>query len=104
MKALSFGHVEPISIPAGASRVPPETLIVAYGIALYAQEVLVPEMAMLLVKEDMSFTDAESRSILEESTEIGETLIEGEDGQVNCQFHASCKACSLNSVHQTELM
>lgn len=61
-----------------------DSLIAACGVALYVQEVLVPEMAMLLVKEDMSVNDAEARSILEESTEIGEILNEGEDDRIDC--------------------
>lgn len=51
-----------------------DSLIAGCGVALYVQEVLVPEMAMLLVKEDLGVTDVEARSILEESTEIGEIL------------------------------
>ena len=43
-----------------------------------------PEMATLLIKEDMSVNDGEARSILEESTEIGEILNEYEDDNVNC--------------------
>ena len=61
-----------------------DSLIAACGVALYVQEALVSEMAMLLVKEDMSVNDAEARSILEESTEIGEMLNDREDDQIDC--------------------
>ena len=39
---------------------------------------------MLLVKEDMSVNNAEACSILEDSTEIGEILNEGEDDRIDC--------------------
>ncbi len=61
-----------------------DSLIAVCGVALYVQEVLVPEMATLLVKEDMGVNDVEARSILEESTEIGEILNEGEDDLIVC--------------------
>jgi len=56
----------------------------ACGIILYVQEVLVPEMAMLLVKKNISVNDAEARSIVEESADIGEILNEGEDDCIDC--------------------
>ncbi len=55
-----------------------DRLIATCGIITYAQEVLVPELAVMLIKEDMGADDAVARRILEESTEIGE-LLNGED-------------------------
>ena len=60
-----------------------DSLTARYGIALYVQEVLVPEMTMLLVKEDIGVNKVEARSISEESTEIGEILNEGEDNRID---------------------
>jgi hypothetical protein len=44
------------------------------GVAGYAQSVLVPELAVRLVKEDMDVSDETARHILRESIEIGERL------------------------------
>ncbi|KAJ5308894.1 hypothetical protein N7508_004273 [Penicillium antarcticum] len=44
------------------------------GVAGYAQSVLVPELAVRLVKEDMNVSDEAARQILRESIEIGERL------------------------------
>ncbi|KAL5359728.1 RTC4-like domain-containing protein [Aspergillus floccosus] len=44
------------------------------GVVGYAQHVLVPELAMRLVKEDMEVNDEAARMILRESIEIGEKL------------------------------
>ena len=60
-----------------------DSLITACSVALFVQEVLVPEKAMLLMKEDMSVNNAEARSILEGSTDIGEMLNDGEDDQID---------------------
>ena len=43
-----------------------------------------PEIAILLIKQDMGVNNAEARSILEESTEIGEILNEREDNRIDC--------------------
>lgn len=44
------------------------------GVATYAQAVLVPELAVHLVKEDMNVDDESARQILRESIGIGEKL------------------------------
>lgn len=44
------------------------------GVAGYAQAVLVPELAVLLVKEDMKVNDESARRILRDSIAIGEKL------------------------------
>ena len=46
------------------------------GVSSYVQTVLVPELAVLLIKDDMQVNDAEARTILNESAEIGELLCE----------------------------
>ncbi len=47
------------------------------------QAVLVPELAVLLVKEDMGVDDEEARGILQESIEIGDLLNEEEEEVIN---------------------
>lgn len=44
------------------------------GVVPYAQAVLVPELAMRLVKEDMGVDDDAARVIIRESIEIGEKV------------------------------
>jgi hypothetical protein len=44
------------------------------GVAGYAQEVLVPELAVQLVKEDMGVSDEAARQILRDSIDLGEKL------------------------------
>lgn len=57
-----------------------DKLISASGVTGYVQAVLVPELAVLLVKEDMGIDDDErAREILRESVEIGDLLNEEED-------------------------
>lgn len=57
-----------------------DKLISSSGVTGYVQAVLVPELAVMLVKEDMSVEDDErAREILRESVEIGDLLNEEED-------------------------
>lgn len=51
-----------------------DNVIKTAGVAAYAQAVLVPELSVLLVKEDMNVSDEEARQILRESMDIGEKL------------------------------
>lgn len=44
------------------------------GVAGYAQSVLVPELAVRLVKEDMGVDDEGARQILRDSLDIGQRL------------------------------
>lgn len=44
------------------------------GVVGYAQYVLVPELAMRLVKEDMNVDDEGARQIMRESIDIGEKM------------------------------
>lgn len=44
------------------------------GVAGYAQSVLVPELAMRLVKEDMQVSDESARQIMRDSIDVGEKL------------------------------
>lgn len=48
------------------------------GVADYVVTVLVPELAVMLIKEDMRACDEEARRILQESRRLGETLHEDE--------------------------
>lgn len=49
-------------------------IIKTAGVAAYAQAVLVPELAVHLVKEDMNVNDESARQILRDSIGIGEKL------------------------------
>lgn len=51
-----------------------DNVIKTAGVAAYAQAVLVPELSVLLVKEDMNVSDEEARQILRESMDVGEKL------------------------------
>lgn len=44
------------------------------GVAGYAQSVLVPELAMRLVKDDMQVSDESARQIMRDSIDVGEKL------------------------------
>lgn len=44
------------------------------GVVGYAQSVLVPELAMRLVREDMNVDDETARQIMRESIDIGEKM------------------------------
>ena len=48
------------------------------GVADYVVTVLVPELAVMLIKEDMRACDEEARRVLRESARLGETLHEDE--------------------------
>lgn len=52
------------------------------GVVGYAQSVLVPELAVRLVKEDMGVDDDAARQILRESISLGEKLNPALDDEV----------------------
>lgn len=60
-----------------------DRIISSGGVSGYVQAVLVPELAVLLVKEDMKVDDEEARVILQESIEIGDLLNEEEEEVIN---------------------
>jgi len=51
-------------------------LMRAIGIGHYVVTVLVPELAVMLVKEDMKVCDESARQILHESARLGDILHE----------------------------
>lgn len=51
-----------------------DNIVKTAGVATYAQAVLVPELAVHLVKEDMNVNDESARQILRDSIGIGEKL------------------------------
>jgi hypothetical protein len=53
-----------------------DRLLRATGVADYVVTVLVPQLAVMLIKEDMRAGDEEARRILQESTRLGQTLHE----------------------------
>ena len=56
-----------------------DKLILSAGVAGYVQAVLAPEMAVMLVMEDMRVDEDEARMVLQESAAIGNLLNEEED-------------------------
>lgn len=56
-----------------------DKLIASAGVAGYVQAVLAPELAVMLVMEDMRVDEDEARAILRDSKEIGDLLNEEED-------------------------
>ena len=53
-----------------------DQLVRTTGVGLYVTTVLVPELAAMLVKEDMKVCDASARQILHESARLGDILHE----------------------------
>jgi RTC4-like domain len=53
-----------------------DRLIRATGVSDFVITVLVPELAVMLVKEDMKVCDKTARQVLQESASLGETLHE----------------------------
>ncbi|PGH19288.1 hypothetical protein AJ80_04041 [Polytolypa hystricis UAMH7299] len=51
-----------------------DILVSTYGAVVYAQEVLVPELLVMLVRDDMGVDAKAARRILKESDEIGDLL------------------------------
>lgn len=56
-----------------------DKLISSGGVSGYVQAVLVPELAVLLVMDDMGVDEDKSREILADSGDIGNLLNEEED-------------------------
>ncbi|KKZ62889.1 hypothetical protein EMCG_02734 [[Emmonsia] crescens] len=55
-----------------------EPLVANYDILAYAHEALVPELLLLLVKEDLNISEADAARLIDESTEIGDIINEEE--------------------------
>ena len=51
-----------------------DRIIASCGTAGYIQTVLVPELAALLIQDDLKIDESEARKVLEESGEIGDLL------------------------------
>ncbi|KAL8947000.1 MAG: hypothetical protein Q9222_006671 [Ikaeria aurantiellina] len=56
-----------------------DKLVSAGGVSGFVQAVLAPELAVMLVKDDMNVDEEQARVILKESSEIGHLLNEEED-------------------------
>lgn len=59
-----------------------DQLISAGGVSRYVQSVLVPELAVLLVMDDMSVDAEGAREVLGDSVDLGNLLNEEEDDEV----------------------
>jgi hypothetical protein len=53
-----------------------DRLLREVGVGAYVVTVLVPELAVMLIKEDMKVDDEIARQILQKSADLGETLHE----------------------------
>jgi hypothetical protein len=62
-----------------------DNILKTAGVAAYAQTVIVPELSVLLVKEDMKVNDEDARQILRDSMGIGEQLNAAEDDVIPIQ-------------------
>lgn len=61
-------------------------MIKTVGVAAYAQSVLVPELTILLVKEDMNVdSDEEARQIVRDSIVLGEKLNAAENDVIHVE-------------------
>ena len=56
-----------------------DKLISSGGVSRYVQAVLVPELATLLIKDDMKVDEERAREVLNDSVDIGNLLNEEED-------------------------
>lgn len=59
-----------------------DKLIASVGVAGYVQAVLAPELAVMLVMEDMRVDEDGARAILRDSKAIGDLLNEEEDEMI----------------------
>ena len=76
-----------------------DKIISSGGVSGYVQAVLVPELAVLLVKEDMRVDDEEARGILQESIEIGDLLNEEEEEVIDRKVVGDDSDDDVNDVH-----
>ena len=59
-----------------------DKLISSGGVSGYVQAVLIPELAVLLIKDDMKVDEEKAREVLRESVDIGILLNEEEDEMI----------------------
>lgn len=62
-----------------------DNILKTAGPAAYAQAVLVPELAVLLIRQDMHVDSQEARQILRDSTEIGNRLNAAENDTIGLE-------------------
>ncbi|KAA8573988.1 hypothetical protein EYC84_005527 [Monilinia fructicola] len=62
--------------PKLKKRAPIDRLIAARGPTAFVESVVVPEVTVLLIKEDMKVDEEAAREILQESREIGDLVNE----------------------------
>lgn len=76
-----------------------DKLISSGGVSGYVQTVLVPELAVLLVKEDMRVDDETARVILQESIQIGDLLNEEEEEVIKWKVIGDDSDDDVNDVY-----
>jgi hypothetical protein len=72
--AIRVEHILAEFGPELRQRVALDRLIRASGLTYYVITVLVPELAVMLIQEDMKVCDEAARQILQVSAHLGETL------------------------------
>lgn len=76
LTALRTEHILAELGPELRRKAATDRLLCTTGVADYINTVLVPELAVMLIKEDMRVGDEMARRILGESERLGETLHE----------------------------
>lgn len=61
------------------AQAPLDPLMQTAGVSGFVQAVLVPELTVMLVRDDMDIKDEEARQVIRESMEIGDLLNEQPD-------------------------
>ena len=69
MEYLAQEHSGQLSSLANSDR-----LVIATGIARYVQDIVVPEIILMLVREDMKVGRSQAMQVVENSTALGELL------------------------------
>lgn len=59
-----------------------DRLVSSRGVSGYVQAVLVPELAVMLVREDMGVDEESARAIIRDSVKVGRLLCEEEDEMI----------------------
>lgn len=62
-----------------------DKLVSSRGVSGYVQAVLVPELANMLVREDMGVDEESARAVIRDSVNVGRLLCEEEDEVISDQ-------------------
>lgn len=59
-----------------------DKIVAAAGVSGYVQTVLVPELAILLIMDDLGIDTEDARGVMAESVDIGDLLNEEEEDEI----------------------